>query len=162
MRIRLALAHVLRRILLAGLALWTGSSGPAAAGDRAFVTLNARVLSRTSIDMQRVPEHLVISPQDAARGYVDVDEPVELLIRSNHPGAVFLGFTRLGGYVQAIDVGASEGGSPLSMESGAVVLPQLGRGMRSRTVSLRLRFMLAPGTTAGTIPFPLVLFVAPG
>jgi hypothetical protein len=42
------------------------------------------------------------------------------------------------------------------------VLPQIGRGLRTRTVSLRLRFMLAPGTTAGKIPFPLVLFVTPG
>jgi len=162
MRIRLGFAHLFRRILLAGLALWTGSSGPAAAADRAYVTLSARVLSRTSIDMQRVPEHLVISPQDVARGYVDMQEPVELVIRSNHPGAVFLGFTRLAGYLQAIDVGASEGGAPLSVESGAVVLPQIGPGLRTRTVSLRLRFMLAPGTTAGTIPFPLVLFVTPG
>jgi hypothetical protein len=58
--------------------------------------------------MQRVPGHLVISPRDVALGLCRYGGAGQARHRSNHPGAVFLGFTRFAGYLRAQSTWASE------------------------------------------------------
>ena len=141
----------LSAFVLAGLALSAGVTGPAAAGDAASLRINATVLSRAVIDRQRLPQEVLLSAQDIARGYVDVEEPVEIAIRSNVPAGVKLGFTLNSEQLAAVDV-----------REGSLFLPQEGPGLRARSVSLRLRLRLAPEAVPGRIAAPLTVFLVPG
>jgi hypothetical protein len=148
----------LTAVALAGVALAGAVNAPAAAGDRAQVQLHATVQARALIDSQRLPRQVVVSEEDVARGYVDLDQPVELGIRSNHPGGVRLDFNLNSQQLEAIDVRASEGAEA---RGGSVLVPQAERGLRAHRVSLKLRLKLAPGAAPGTIAFPLTVSLAP-
>ncbi len=145
---------------VAGMALLTGAHGPVAASDRAQVQISATVLPRAYIERQRLPQQLVISEQDVARGYVEVHEPVEVNIRSNYPGGVVIGFAINSPYLSGLDVRASEGNTPL-VAAATVFVPQRERGLRARSVSLKLRLKLAPHAVPGTIAFPVTVSLDP-
>ena len=145
---------------VAGMVLLSGAHGPVAASDNARVQVSATVLARAVIDAQRLPQQLVISEQDLARGYVEVEQPVEVDIRTNHPGGVVLGLVLNSPDFAAVGVEAFEGGTRLA-SSATVFVPQLQRGLRARTISLKLRLKLSPDAAAGTVAFPLTVSLAP-
>lgn len=156
------LARFLRRqqrltaVALAGLALSGALHLPAAAADRTRIHVQASVLHRAAIERQRVPQHVEISAQDVARGYVELDEPVEVGIRANHP--VSIGFALRSAQLAAVDVRAVEGGE---LREAGVLVAHKERGLRTQRVALRLRLQLAPGATPGAIAFPLALTLEP-
>lgn len=152
-----------RRLTLAaavGVALMTGVQAPATAGDRAQVQIVATVLPRAYIERQRMPQQLVISEHDVARGYVDVQEPVQVNLRSNYPAGVVIGFTLNSPYLSGLNVQASEGGTPLAAAE-TVFVPQREPGLRARSVSLKLRLKLAPHAVPGAMSFPVTLSLDP-
>lgn len=150
----------LTAVAFAGAAIATSLAAPAAAsGNRAEVQIHATVQARALIDRQRLPQHVVISDADVARGYVDVEQPVELGIRSNHPGGVVLGFSLNSQQLEAVDVQAAQGGYP---HPAGIFVPQPERGLRAHSVSLKVRLKLAPQARPGTIAHPLSVFLAPG
>jgi hypothetical protein len=151
------LQHILRRqsrlsaFAMAGLALSASLQAPVAAADETSLHIHATVLSRASIDSQQLPEEVVLSAQDIARGYVELEDPVEIAIRSNLPAGVRLGFTLNSQNLAAVDV-----------RQGSLFVPQHGAGLRAQSVSLRLRLRLAPTAVPGRIAFPLTVFLTPG
>jgi hypothetical protein len=148
----------LATLAMAGVALSAALQTPAGAADRAQVQIHATVPAKAFIDRQRLPQRVVVSAQDVARGYLDVDEPVEVGIRTNHPGGVVLGIASNSRQLERIDVRAAEGGL---LRAAGIFVPQLERGLRARIVSLKLRLKLAPGTVPGSIAYPFSLFLAP-
>lgn len=101
------------------------------------------------------PRALTISEADVARGYVDVESPVELTVHSNVAEGYALFFHPQGGSVrQAVLQGL--GGELRAGEAGAVaVRPAAGRGLWRDTLRLHVRFELSPAARAGTVPWPL-------
>jgi hypothetical protein len=153
-----------RTLLAAGTlgasALLIGLPVPAAGTDRPIVAIQTTVLARALLDAQRFPQTVVISEEDVARGYHEVPEPVEVDFRSNHPGGVVLGFALSSLSVTSVEAQAFEGG--VAVASGeSVFVPQRQRGLRARTIALKLRLKLAPDAAPGAIAFPVAVSLAP-
>jgi hypothetical protein len=148
----------LTAVALAGVALSAALQMPEAAADQTHLHIQATVLQRTVVERQRLPQRLEVSAQDVARGYVDVAEPVEVGIRSNHPAGVSVGFALNSPQLDAVAVLAALGGE---VRGHGVFVPQLERGLRASVLSLRLRLKLAPEAVPGSIAFPLALTITP-
>jgi hypothetical protein len=142
----------LTTVALAGAALSTIAPLPAAAGDRATVQVAATVLARASIDSQRLPREVAVSAADIERGYVDLQEPVEIGVQSNHPGGVVVSFVANSARLAQVQV---QGAGP------SVFVGQRDRGLQRRTLSVKLRLKLAPDAVPGNIAFPVSVFIAP-
>jgi hypothetical protein len=148
----------LAAVAVAGVALAGALSAPAAAGDRARVEIQASVQARALIDRQRLPQAVVISAEDVQRGYVDLEQPVEIGIRTNHAAGVLLDLSRNASEVQSVDVREAQGGEVRAL---GVFVPQSERGLRAHTVSLKVRLRLAPGAVPGTIAWPFSVSLSP-
>jgi len=148
----------LAAVAVAGVALAGALSAPAAAGDRARVEIQASVQARALIDRQRLPQAVVISAEDVQRGYVDLEQPVEIGIRTNHAAGVLLDLSLNSGNLEAVDVREASGGE---LRAAGVYVPQPERGLRAHTVSLKVRLKLAPGAVPGTIAWPFSVSLSP-
>ena len=148
----------LAAVAVAGVALAGALSAPAAAGDRARVEIQASVQARALIDRQRLPQAVIISAEDVQRGYVDLEQPVEIGIRTNHAAGVLLDLSRNASEVQSVDVREAQGGE---VRASGVFVPQPERGLRAHTVSLKVRLKLAPGAVPGTIAWPFSVSLSP-
>lgn len=149
----------LASVAVAGVALAGAlSSAPAAAGDSARIDIQATVQARALIDRQRLPQAVTISAEDVQRGYVDLEQPVEIGIRTNHAAGVMLGLSLNSSTLEAVDVREAQGGE---VRAARVFVPQPERGLRAHTVSLKVRLKLAPGTTPGTIAYPFSVSLSP-
>lgn len=148
----------LAAVAVAGVALAGALSAPAAAGDRARVEIQASVQARALIDRQRLPQAVVISAEDVQRGYVDLEQPVEIGIRTNHAAGVLLDLSRNASEVQSVDVREAQGGE---VRAFGVFVPQPERGLRAHTVWLKVRLKLAPGAVPGTIAWPFSVSLSP-
>ena len=158
--LRRALARQRRMAALAvaGMALAGALSGPAAAGDRARVEIHATVQARALIERQRLPQAVTLSEEDVKRGYVDLEQPVEVGIRTNHAAGVLLGLSLNSRNLESIDVREAHGGE---VRAASVFVPQPERGLRAHTVSLKVRLKLAPDAVPGTIAYPFTLSLSP-
>jgi hypothetical protein len=148
----------LAAVAVAGVALAGALSAPAAAGDRARVEIQAVVQARALIDRQRLPQAVTISAEDVQRGYVDLEQPVEVGIRTNHAAGVLLDLSLNAREVESVDVREAQGGE---VRAASVFVPQRERGLRAHIVSLKVRLKLAPGTAPGTIAYPFSVSLSP-
>ncbi len=153
-----------RRLLAAAMAAVALSApavgSPAHAADAARLRVEVQVLSQISIGAVRIPDALTIGPADLARGYVDLDQPVEVDVRTNHPRGAMLGFSVNSSALRSVRVQESRG-ADLSAGGASVRVAKEGAGLRTQTVSVRVRLELARDATPGTIARPLAVFVAP-
>jgi hypothetical protein len=138
------------------------SGGVVSAGARESHTelsVSATVRAVARIEMQSEPQHLLISSGDVARGYIDVELPTALIVRSNSEMGYTLEFLTLAPLFTGITVRGLDSDLALTGEGGAVVR----RWQRSRSdaLSLKYRFALTPGVVAGDYPWPLRLAVRP-
>jgi hypothetical protein len=118
----------------------------------------ASVQARALIDRQRLPQSVVVSAEDVRRGYIDLEQPVEVGIRTNYAAGVRLDLSLNSSSLQAVDVREAQGGE---VRAAGVFVPQPERGLRAHTVSLKLRLRLAPDALPGTIAHPLTVSLTP-
>ena len=138
-----------------------GASPPAALADTHSIRVQATVMRHASIRAFRAPLQVSVTAADVARGYVEPAQPVEVEIRTNNPGGVMLGFNVNSPQVSGARFEGED--LQLSVAAGAavVLVPKTGVGLRSQTLRLRTRLMLAPGAKPGVIAWPVALFIAP-
>lgn len=148
----------LAAVAVAGIALAGALSSPAAAGDRARIDIRATVQTRALIERQRLPQAVTISEQDVRRGYVDVEQPLEIGIRTNHSAGVVLDVASNARELESVDVREAQGGE---VRAASVFVAQPEPGLRARTVWLKLRVKLAPGAAPGTILHPFTVSLSP-
>jgi mannitol/fructose-specific phosphotransferase system IIA component len=150
----------LRAIAFAAAALGI-STPPAAHADTHRVNVQAVVLRHASISAIRAPRQITVTNADIARGYVELEQPVEVVIRTNNPTGVMLGFNLNSAQVRAAHFVGED--LQLSVATGAavVLVPKAEAGLRSQTLHLRTRLELAPGAQPGVIAWPVALFIAP-
>jgi hypothetical protein len=150
----------LRAVAFAAATLSAGVA-PAARADTHRIDVQAVVLRHASISGLRAPEQVTLSAADVARGYVDLEQPVEVEIRTNSPNGVMLGFNLNSPLVRAAHFEGED--VQLGVNTGAtvVLVPKIGVGLRKQTLQLRTRLMLAPGAQPGVIAWPIAVFIAP-
>lgn len=132
--------------------------GQAEAADaRAYMTVTATVVDTVSIRTMHQAQSLMVTPQDVARGYVDVSAGSRFEI--THRGPCLFEFRPLGTIFRAVKVSGVEGGAEFGSEGGTMLQKSSAGG--SAPVAINYRFQLAPGVSAGAYSWPLSLTVLP-
>lgn len=143
------------------MALLMVAPSPPATADQAKVTVSATVLKHASLKVLAQPASIVITPEDVARGYVDVAAPAQVAIKSNSPGGYMLEFANEGDFMRQIQVRGLATDLQLGVAGGAVMQPGAASGITRATLDLGFRFLLAQSARPGTYPWPVHLSVTP-
>ncbi len=133
-----------------------------AAGARdAHSDFSVSVLVRPAarIELQSAPAGLTISTADLRRGYVEVSQPTQFTVRSNSRSGYALEILTVAPVLSSMVVEGLSSDLALGAEGGTVV--QRWQKPQAVTLSLKFRFQLAPGLSAGSYPWPVRLAVHP-
>jgi hypothetical protein len=121
--------------------------------------VSVTVRAVANIEVQSVPTGLRISPADLQRGFVDVAQPTQFTVRSNSPNGFALELLTVAPVLSSMIVEGLNGDLALGAEGGTIV--QRWQTPHPANLSLKFRFALAPGLTAGNYPWPIRLAVRP-
>jgi hypothetical protein len=144
-----------RLALLAG-----GSLAAANARDaRSSFGVSATVRAVANIELQSVPATFSVSSRDLQRGFVDVEQPTLLTVRSNSQSGYSLDLMTVTPMVASMIVYGLDSELALGAEGGTVV--QRWHNPHPVNLNLKFRFSLAEGLKPGTYPWPVALAVRP-
>jgi hypothetical protein len=123
------------------------------------ISVTATVRAVANIDLQSTPAALEISASDVRRGYIDVPQPTQLIVRSNSPTGFSLDVLSVAPIFSAMVIQGLDSNTELGADGGSVV--QRWQRPQAINLSLRFRFALAPGVTPGIYPWPVRMAVRP-
>jgi hypothetical protein len=138
------------------------AGGFAAAGAKeahSELSVTATVRAVANIDLQSLPAALEISALDVQRGYIDVPQPAQLLVRSNSQSGFALDVLTVAPIMSAMTIQGLDSELALGADGGSVV--QRWQHAQAVNLSLRFRFLLQPGLTPGMYPWPVRMTVRP-
>jgi len=149
-----ALVAALSMSNLIGVVQEAHAGGPALS---TTISISARVLPRTIINVISQAHELVVTNSDIRRGYVDVPLASRVSVRSNDPAGYLLAFEVMDGAASvfrgvSVSVGGREVQIPLY--GGWVPLPFVRGGA---VLDISYRFNLAKKAQAGTYNWPIVV-----
>jgi hypothetical protein len=137
-----------------------GSIASAGAKDaHTELSVSATVRATARIDLQSVPAALEISALDLARGYIDVPQPTQLLVRSNSQSGFALDVLTVAPILSSMSIQGLDSQAALGPDGGSIV--QRWQRPQAVNLSLRFRFALAPGIAPGMYPWPVRVSVRP-
>ena len=111
------------------------------------------------IELQSAPAGLDISAADLRRGYIEVMQPIQVTVHSNSPNGYALEVLTVAPVLTSMIVEGLNSELALGAEGGTVV--QRWQKPQAVNLSLKFRFELAPGLSAGSYPWPVRLAVRP-
>lgn len=126
---------------------------------RTDMPVTATVLAVARIERQTTPTEVVVTAADLRRGFVDVDPPVALVIRSNSPTGYALDLDTITPLFSSLLVRGLESEQSLGPDGGTIV--QRWQNAHTAHLTLQFRFLLAPGITVGRYGWPMQLRVRP-
>jgi hypothetical protein len=148
----------LQRIVV-GLALaaaFAPCAGPrtahAASVGSSTMKVTANVLPYLRLQVLKQVSTLNVTPEDVARGYVDVPAATDLVAKTNDRNGFSLSFNARSNVFRRAQVTGLAGGVELGREGGMAHQPFTGHQMLMR---LSYRFFLAPEVAPGSYPWPL-------
>jgi hypothetical protein len=121
------------------------SIGSAFAQGHAALEVVAHIQPRTSVALREKPALLQVSAEDVRRGYVQVTEPLRIVVRTNVAPGVTLDVSSPLEWVARVEVRAVDG----TATSGSRVMLPVG----THDARLLLRIYLAPQAVPGAHPF---------
>ena len=121
--------------------------------------MSVTVQSVAQIEHESAPNSLQISAADLQRGFIDVGQPTQFTVRSNSPNGFELEVLTVAPLLSSMIVAGLNSDLELGAEGGTIV--QRWQKPQSVNLSLKFRFALAPGLTAGNYPWPVRLAVRP-
>lgn len=142
------------------MALLMVAPAPPAVADQAKVTVSATVLKHASLKVLEQPSAVVVTPEDIARGYVEVPLPARVRVKNNSAGYL-LNFASSAEFASRIRVRGLGPDVLMSGDGGLIAQSASSRGMATVTLDLGFRFELAAGAHEGVYPWPLELSVTP-
>ena len=126
---------------------------------RTNFNVSATVSAVARLQVQSAPTEILVSEEDLRRGYIDVAQPTDLLIRSNSANGYALDLTTLTPMLSSVVVRGLKSEQSLSGEGGTIV--QRWQAPQTVALSLHFRLVLAPGLAAGRYPWPMHIDVRP-
>jgi hypothetical protein len=137
-----------------------GSLVAASAMDaRTSMSVSATVRAMASVDLSSAPVTVDVSSDDLRRGYVDVMQPTALVIHSNSPSGYALELLTVTPMLSSLVVYGLDSDQVLGAEGGSIV--QRWQHPHAVALSLRFRFVLAPGLPSGRYPWPMRISARP-
>jgi hypothetical protein len=154
-----------RRLIAAAMAaisfVMAGGMPADVAAATAKLQVSARVLTHVSFRAVKTPAQVSITPADVAQGYVDLEQPIEMEVRTNSSAGILIGITLNSPAFEGAVVSGPSGTMRITSGAPTLVLARHGQGMRTESVSLRLRIELARDAAPGVIAMPVTLFLSP-
>ena len=123
------------------------------------LSVSVIVRPMAKLELQSAPSGLDISAADLRRGYIDVTQPTQLIVRSNSPSGYALEILTVAPVLSSMTVEGLSSDLSLGGEGGTIV--QRWQKPQSVNLSLKFRFNLVPGLSTGTYPWPVRLAVRP-
>ena len=130
-----------------------------AADAQAVFPVSARVTPVARIETLGAPTGFAVSPADAQRGYVTVEQPVRVRIYSNSREGYQLDVRNLAGTLPGLSLSGLGQDIDLPGEGGTIV--QRWDSAKFASLTLRFSFRLPQGLPPGTYPWPVQLGVRP-
>lgn len=131
-----------------------------ALADSAAVAVSATILPHASLQVLAQPSAVVVTPQDIARGYVEVPAHARVAVKNNTPGYMLV-FSGEGDFVRQVRVSGLGADVQMGAGGGVVTRSTPGRGMNNTVLDIGFRFELAAGTQQGVYPWPIQMSVVP-
>jgi hypothetical protein len=141
-----------------GVAVLLIATTPLAAGageSRAQFAVTATVLPRASLEPVSAPAMLSLSPDDVARGYLDVDAAYR--VSSNDPSGYMVRLVPRTGLTSSVEVAGLSTPIVMTDQSVEVVQPA---ALRAQTLALRFRLVLDDKAVPGTYAMPVQVSVS--
>jgi hypothetical protein len=138
------------RVLLIGAASCIAVDAHDTREARTNFNVSATVNAVARLQVQSAPTELRVSDEDVRRGFIDVLQPTDLIIRSNSAHGYALDVTTLTPMISSVIV-RGEGGT----------IVQRWQTPQTVNLSLQFRLVLAPGLAAGRYPWPMHIDVRP-
>jgi hypothetical protein len=138
------------------------ATGIAAAGAKDVhteISVGATVRAVANLELQSAPIGIQISAADLRRGFVDVAQPTQVIVRSNSQTGYALEVLTVAPMLTSMVVQGLNSDLSLGAEGGTIV--QRWQHPQTVRLSLKFRFALAPGLRAGDYPWPVRLAVRP-
>jgi hypothetical protein len=126
---------------------------------RTSINVSATVNAGARLQVQSAPTEILVSDEDLRRGFIDVAQSTDLLIRSNSAQGYALDLTTVTPMFSSVVVRGLESEQSLSGEGGTIV--QRWHAPQTVNLSLQFRLVLAPGIAAGRYPWPMHIDVRP-
>ena len=136
-----------------------GLSAAGAKDAHTNLSVSVNVLAVAHLDIESTPNDIELTAADLARGFVEVVQPTQVVVRSNSAQGYALEVLPLTRMASAILVSGLDTSTSLGADGGTVV--QRWRSPGPVHLALRYRFELAPGLSAGRYPWPIHLAVRP-
>jgi hypothetical protein len=145
----------------ARIAMIVAASVTAAGAKDAHSDFSVSVVVRpaANIELRSVPTGLDISAADLRRGYIEVLQPTQFTVRSNSPNGYALEVLTVAPVLSSMIVEGLNSDLALGAEGGTIV--QRWQKPQAVSLSLKFRFELVPGLSAGNYPWPVRLAVRP-
>jgi hypothetical protein len=122
--------------------------------------VSVTVRAVADLEIKSAPAGLAISPSDLRRGFIEVAQPTQLTVRSNSPSGFALDvLTVASPMLSSMVVEGLNSELALGADGGTIV--QRWQHPHAVSLSLKFRFVLAPGLAPGDYPWPLRLTVRP-
>jgi hypothetical protein len=139
--------------LAAALALCANSeTARAASVGSSTMKVTANVLPYLRLQVLKQVSTLNVTPEDVARGYIDVPAATDLMAKTNDRNGFSLSFGARSNVFRKAQVTGLGSGFELGPEGGMAYQPFTGKQMLMR---LSYRFFLAPEVSPGSYPWPL-------
>jgi len=152
----LKLQRILVGVALAAAFALCGSPKPARAASAgsgsSTMTVSATVLPYLRLQVLKQNSTLDVTPEDVARGYIDVAAATDLMARTNDRNGFSLSFDARSSVFRKAQVTGLVNGLEIGPDGGLVHQPFTGSQMLMR---LSYRFFLAPEVAPGSYPWPL-------
>jgi len=130
-----------------------------AADAQSVFPVSARVAPVARLETLGAPAGFAVSPADAQRGYVTVEQPVRVRVYSNSREGYQLDVRNLASALPGLSLSGLGEDVDLPGEGGTIV--QRWDGAKFASLTLRFRFRLPQGLPAGMYPWPVQLGVRP-
>lgn len=126
---------------------------------RTTFNVSATVNAVAKLQVRSAPTEIVVSSEDLRRGFIDVAQPTDLVVRCNSAHGYALDLTTLTPMLASVIVRGLNSEQSLSGEGGTIV--QRWQAPQTVALSLQFRLVLAPGLAAGRYPWPMRIEVRP-
>ncbi len=144
--------------LCAVLVIFTLSVGHADSAAGQF-SVGATVRPVATLNTLLAQREIQLSPQDIARGVIDLPFAMQVEIRSNSPQGYVLNVQSRAALFTRAQISGLDSMIEVGPDGGSIV--QRWQRQRVMRVSMGYRFYLMPGLTPGSYPWPLQLSVTP-
>lgn len=148
--------------LVAAISLATGCPTPAAAAGSISqtITVTARVAPWVKLNLEHQQMQLAVTPDDIARGYVEVPAASRFTVTTNNRAGYTLNFQPNAGIFRSVAIQGMGVSAEFGAGGGTIIQSGAESGVARIQTELGYRFYLAAGVQAGSYFWPLSLSVS--